>query len=84
MAFRISLKGIYEKNLPFAIENVQREEKQSQAAKKDAQSQAAKKRKADEDAQMTQSAAAASSSTQVEASSSARPFLEPEPTKSSA
>ena len=68
------LEELYEKNRPLAVKNLERNKKQSQAAKK---------RKASEDAQRAQDTAA-SSSTQVEASSSARPFLEPEPTKSSA
>ena len=68
------LEELYGKNRPLAVKNLERNKKQSQAAKK---------RKAGEDAQRAQDTAA-SSSTQVEAPSIARPFLEPEPTKSSA
>ena len=59
------LEDTYEGKSPLVIKNI-----------KEKQSQVAKKRKADEDEQ--RAADAAPSSTRVEASSSARPFLEPE------
>ena len=61
------LENLYDRNRPLVLKNIERKEKQSQLAKK---------RKAEEDAQ--KAAGAATSSTRVEASSSARPFLEPE------
>ena len=71
------LDELYERNLPLAIENIARKEKQSVAAK--ANPQAERKREAEEEAAGTPTAAeAVTSSARAAASSGSTPFLVPE------
>ena len=69
------LDELYERNLPLAIENIARKEKQSVAAK--ANPQAERKREAEEEAAGTPTAAVTSSA-RAAASSGSTPFLVPE------